>query len=359
VPQPNPKNLQQRVFKAADSLLKHDGSVGPLELLQEMNFLSHAHVKSWKQGLPQYSSIEPSIQCGEKKLQQTYQHFHQWVKQSNLEPFTATYTQATRSGAQPLKISDDDNEATDTFFRTHFRPANLTAAKKERLEKKANKVPDLLVYQVTSKQSECGECNAELFSGDLIMLEGDAALCLSCADMDHLEFLPSGDAAMTRRSKKASPLSAIVMRFNQRRKRYQRMGMLVTSAAIDAAEQQCDADAEQRAERRARAAVSRAESDVELVEEMIALIATLFPGCPADEARQIASHTAVRGSGRVGRSAAGRDLQDQAIELAVGAHVRHQHTNYDELLMQGVERQDARKQISPQQREVLSQWKSG
>jgi hypothetical protein len=35
---------------------------------------------------------------------------------------------------------------------------------------------------------------------------------LTCADMDHLVFLPAGGAALTRRAKKASTLSAVVVR---------------------------------------------------------------------------------------------------------------------------------------------------
>ena len=32
----------------------------------------------------------------------------------------------------------------------------------------------------------------------------------------------------------------------------------------------------------------------------------------------------------------------RAVDLAVKAHIRHAHTNYDELLMRGTERLDAR-----------------
>ena len=76
-------------------------------------------------------------------------------------------------------------------------------------------------------------------------------------------------------------------------------------------------------------------------------LAINFPGCPAEAAEQIARHTAERGSGRVGRSAAGREVDPQAIKPAVIAHIRHEHTDYDEQLMQGVARDEARRQIHP------------
>jgi hypothetical protein len=86
-------------------------------------------------------------------------------------------------------------------------------------------------------------------------------------------------------------------------------------------------------------------------------IARLFPGCPADRARAIASHAAARGSGRVGRSAAGRALDPGAIELAVAAAVRHQDTRYDELLMSGLERQLARAEVRAEVARVLADWR--
>jgi hypothetical protein len=85
----------------------------------------------------------------------------------------------------------------------------------------------------------------------------------------------------------------------------------------------------------------------------------LFPGCPPERAESIARHAAERGSGRVGRSAAGRALDASALELAVVASVRHEDTPYDELLMSGLDRYDAREQVGAQARDVLEGWRSG
>ena len=174
--------------------------------------------------------------------------------------------------------------------------------------------------------------------------------------MAHLVFLPSGNATLTRRAKKSSPLSAIVLKFNQRRKRYERQGILVTSDAIEQAKASSEADSEQRAKQREKAAARRMDFDAKLVREMTGLILNDYPCCPPKEAEQIASHTAQRGSGRVGRSAAGRALSPSAIELAVRAWVRHQHTDYDSLLMQGAERNHAREQIAYDVSAKLREW---
>ena len=68
----------------------------------------------------------------------------------------------------------------------------------------------------------------------------------------------------------------------------------------------------------------------------------LFPGCPPAEALAIAEHTTARGSGRVGRTASGKTLDKRAITAAAIAAIRHTHTRYDELLMSGFDRVDAR-----------------
>ena len=64
----------------------------------------------------------------------------------------------------------------------------------------------------------------------------------------------------------------------------------------------------------------------------------------------------VQGSGRVGRSAAGRALDEHAVMLAVIASMRHQDTGYDELLMAGVPRGEARARVRPDIDRILAAW---
>lgn len=168
----------------------------------------------------------------------------------------------------------------------------------------------------------------------------------------------AGDMALSRRARKHSLLSAVVVRFSRTRKRYERQGLLVAAEALDQAEDECAADAPERAAARARAAIQRVDEDREFVVAMTKEILGQYPACPADEARRIAAHTALRDSGRVGRSAAGRELDPRAIKLAVVAHIRHAHTNYDRLLMQGASRLDARILVREKIDQVLVKWRS-
>lgn len=119
------------------------------------------------------------------------------------------------------------------------------------------------------------------------------------------------------------------------------------------------ADAPERAHQREKAATAREKEDSVMVEQMIAAIQALFPGCPPLEARDIAAHTALRASGRVGRSAAGRKLDSDALTLAVQAAVRHRHTNYDKLLGKGVDRASARTEVRDQIDRILDAWRWG
>ncbi|GAA4080154.1 DUF2293 domain-containing protein [Streptomyces hundungensis] len=192
-----------------------------------------------------------------------------------------------------------------------------------------------------------------------LVLESGSPLCLDCADLGHLVFLPRGDTALTRRARAGSSLSAVVVRRDRRRRRYERQGVFVEEAALAAAEAACLADAEARARRRARDAERRAVEDVRFTAALTAEILRLFPGCPAGRARDIAEHASVRGSGRVGRSAAGRALDAAAVTAAVRASVRHLDTEYDALLMARVPHGRARARVAAAIDAVLAAWAAG
>lgn len=217
-----------------------------------------------------------------------------------------------------------------------------------------SKPADLVVISPL-KDWTCAGCGG---TGDFLIMEDAGPLCLTCTDMDHLIFLPSGDAALTRRAKQASRLSAVVVRWSRSRRRYERQGILAEEAAIQQAEEQCLADEDARLRRRERDRERRAMEDVEFQARMAGEIRRLFPGCPKKRATAIAQHAAVRGSGRVGRSAAARALDERAITAAVVASVRHEDTDYDQLLMSGTPREDARDQVRPTIDRVLERWAS-
>ena len=215
---------------------------------------------------------------------------------------------------------------------------------------------DLTIF-ITTGDAACGECGEDLGRHAWITLTEDkGALCLSCADLDHLVYLPAGSAALTRRARKYSTLAAVVLRWSRARKRYERQGLLVEEQALDQAEQECLADEDARARRRERAAIRREELDREYVERFAARVRELYPHCPPGQETVIAEHACLKYSGRVGRSAAAKGLDEDAVRLAVMAHIRHAETQYDRLLAAGCERWEARAQIEGEVYGVLHRW---
>src|SRR5499427_2743550 len=121
---------------------------------------------------------------------------------------------------------------------------------------------------ISTRESTCGECGENLGTKAWITLvEEKGALCLACADLDHLVFLPTGDAALTRRARKHSVLSAVVLKFSRARRRYERQGLLVEENALNQAEAECLADADARERRAERQRAHQAELDQSILEQ--------------------------------------------------------------------------------------------
>lgn len=214
---------------------------------------------------------------------------------------------------------------------------------------------DLLVI-MGRREWKCASCGIERFPGNFLTMSDEGPLCMDCADLGHLEFLARGDTALTRRARKASRLSAVVVQWSRTRKRYERQGILAETEAIDQAEQECLADAEVRERRREREVARRERQDEQFASELAEAIRKQFPGCPADRAARIARHAGTRSSGRIGRSAAGRALDPHAVRLAVIASVRHEDTAYEDLLMSGMSRDSAREEVWGEVEEILTRW---
>src|SRR5262249_1180512 len=157
-------------------------------------------------------------------------------------------------------------------------------------------------------------------------------------------------------ARKYSALAPVVLKWSRARNQYERQGLLVEEKALQRAEAECLNDAEARARRRDREAERRSELDAAFVARFAAAIRQVHPGRPPDRPEQIAAHACQKYTGRVGRSAAARRLDEDAIGLAVVAHVRHAETRYDDFLVRGVERSDARARVREDVDRVLSRW---
>ena len=217
---------------------------------------------------------------------------------------------------------------------------------------------DIVVFSVRSRDSRCSECNEEIGRRGLLRKEGDRGLCMDCAELGDLVFLPRGNTALTRRATKYSPMRAVVVLWSPARRRYERQGILVAEEAIERAESECLKDEEIRERKRVRNAEHREVLDKKYVASFAAKIRERYPSAPAGDEDAIARHACRKYSGRVGRSAAAKELDPEMIDLAVNAWIRHRHTNYDELLMKGQDRHDARSAVRDPVDDLRERWRT-
>lgn len=343
-------SLQRRVAAAAATALADTRTVDPLDVLCRLGWVAPVHVERWRTG--RIARLGPVLPVPLERVGQVVDALRGWASENGLSEQQGDELTIGRD-ARPLRFADDAPDDLERALRARWLSPDMTPPQRERAVERQNRPPELVVIE-PDRTFTCVGCEG---TDELLTMEERGPVCLTCADLDHLVFLPSGDATLTRRARAQGTLSAVVVRWNRRRKRYERRGALVEADALERAEQTMLTDADARARQRERARERAVRQDAELVERMTARIGELFPGCPVERARAIAGHTAMRGSGRVGRSAAGRALDDDALSAAVVASVRHEDTGYDAMLAAGVPRDDARERIRADVDAVLGGWR--
>ena len=211
-----------------------------IDVLVGLGWLEPRRVDDWRQGRVPY--LEAVVIASLGKISTAMKVFRQWAAARGLAPSETAYVARTRD-RRPLRFSKSGDEGIERAYRTHWVSPELSERKRERLAERQRRPPDLVVVSPV-KEWTCTVCGSD--EGGWLIMEDSGPVCMACADMDHLVFLPSGDAAVTRRANKNSRLLAVVVRFSRARKRYERQGILVEEDALERAEQQCLADEESR-----------------------------------------------------------------------------------------------------------------
>lgn len=88
--------------------------------------------------------------------------------------------------------------------------------------------------------------------------------------------------------------------------------------------------------------------------EFDAALRAQFPVMPEEDAEKVLRRALKKHSGRVGRT--GKLGLEDKVRLAVAAHVRHTHTEYDTLVRGEKSREQARRAVYDAVREVLARW---
>lgn len=220
--------LEERVVRSAEALLAEQQYVSAVDVLVRLGWLAPAHVDHWRQG--RADCLERMVQANLAKTSKAMAHLRRWAARRGLVARETAYVARSRD-RRPLRFSISGRTSIERAYRTHWVSPELSAAKRDRLVERASKPPDLVVV-APLKEWTCTSCSG---TGDLLLMQDPGPVCMDCAGLGHLVFLPAGDTGLTRRAHKASELSAVVVRFSRARKRYERQGLLVEQDARDAA----------------------------------------------------------------------------------------------------------------------------
>ncbi|MGA2044205.1 MAG: hypothetical protein ABSG83_12645 [Roseiarcus sp.] len=222
----NLDKLAERVARAAEAALAAEKMVAPIDVLVGIGWLDPSSLKRWRQG--QADCLERVVQANLSKLSDAMKLLRIWAREKGLKPSRTAYVAQGRR-RQPLRFSLSGAPAIEEAYATHWISPELSQKKRERLEEKASRPPELVVIEPLNREWRCHKCGG---AGNFLMMENPGPLCLGCAGLGDLEFLPAGDAGRTRRAKAASARSAVVVRFSRSRGRYERQGLLVEAEAL-------------------------------------------------------------------------------------------------------------------------------
>jgi hypothetical protein len=247
------KRLERRIARVAEEALKQRRFITPIDVLIGLGWLHPVHLDPWRQR--RVDDLEQLVQVGPEKIAVAIESLRAWAIARGLVPSETEYLARSRT-RQPLRFSALGDEAIERSFRTHWLSPELTEPERARLAERQTRAPELVVVWPL-KDFNCSICGTE--GSGLLIMEDAGPVCMECAELDHLVFLPAGNAALTRRAKAASGLWAVVVRFSRSRRRYERQGLLVEEGALERAEAECLADEEARARRRQREMARRAE----------------------------------------------------------------------------------------------------
>lgn len=223
------QEITARVRRVAEQTLAEKGYAAPIDVMVGLGWLAPVRVDEWRQGrLP---VLELGVQANLSKISDAMADFRRWARERGLVPSPPEYVARTRDRRR-LQFSVSGKPSIEEAYSTHWVSPRLSEAERRRLAEATSRPPELVVINATRDWS-CTKCSGT--GGDLLIMEDAGPVCMKCAQMDHLVFLPSGDAGLTGRARKASTLSAVVVRWSRARKRYERQGLLVEQAALEAA----------------------------------------------------------------------------------------------------------------------------
>lgn len=229
--------INQRVIQAAEQVLQNQRYLSALEVLMTLGWLQYSYVEDWKRGKIPY--LEPMIQGSLEKRKVALKYFHAWAAEKDLILHQMRYIARVRESNKLLQFSEKGDTTTEDSYQNYYFSSALSEKAQEKLKKKLDAEPELVVF-INFRPSHCAQCNKEQGKGTIIYVEEGQSYCMKCAGFNDLVLLPSGNAALTRTTKKYSPTNLVVVKFSRTRKRYERQGLLVEEKALQQAAEELE-----------------------------------------------------------------------------------------------------------------------
>jgi hypothetical protein len=232
--------LSERVARAAEAALAAKSFVSATDILVGIGWLDPAALERWRRG--QIDCLERAVQANLDRISEAMRLFRSWAAVNNLFASETAYVARTPR-RQTLRFSVGGDASIEAAYRTHWVSPELSETKRERLAARASAPLELVVVLPRNREWKCHRCGC---TGDFLIMEDPGPACLKCVGLDDLEYLPAGDALITRRAKTASARHAVVVYFSRARGRYERQGLLVEAKALAEAKRSVDLDRRRR-----------------------------------------------------------------------------------------------------------------
>src|SRR6202790_5679679 len=175
------------VFSAPRFHPEADALFSAIDVLTGTGLLAATHVETWRKGRVDF--LERVIQGNLKKISLSMAMFRHWALEKGLKPSETGYVRRARIGTVDLRFSKSGDPGIEKSYRTHYVSPALSETKQQRLQEKLNQSPKPVVFQ-NLREAQCSECGAEIEQDSLLSMELEQPLCLRCARLDDLEFLP-------------------------------------------------------------------------------------------------------------------------------------------------------------------------
>ncbi len=218
--------LADRVARAAESALADNRLVSAVDVLVGLGWLDPGAVERWRRR--QIDCLEEALQVNPSRISEAMGLLRSWATAKRLVASPADYLDRTPR-RRTLRFSRSGDAAIEAAYRTHWLSPEISEKERERIAEKASRAPELVVVLPRNREWTCHRCGA---TSEFLMMENPGPACLRCVGLDDLEYLPAGDALLTRRAKADSVRYAVVVHYSRTRGRYERLGLLVEPQAL-------------------------------------------------------------------------------------------------------------------------------